>query len=885
VHVSRKSYFQYGGDNARHVVFPLGGVGAGSIGLGGDGRLQDWEIYNRPSKGGVNGFSHFAVRAESRGKVLDTRILHGPFRGSLTGDFLGKQFNSFGFGVRREYMTGFPSFADCVLSGPYPVATLEFSDPRFPGAVTMQAFSPYLPMESRLSSMPIALFECALKNTTPDTIDYTLFGCLGFEFRDQARVSAETENGVDALVGRSIADPTSPHYCELAIATDCETTSRQRHFYRGSWFDALEVYWQDISRGGPLKDRFHDDPPTHRMSGSRAVAEHSTLACHLAVTPGESRTVRVAIAWYAPNMSKYWISRSALVDEPKDKPQVWKNYYATQWESAAAVAKEAFTRWDFLSRQTKALQAALASSTYPNAVVDAVSANLSILKTPTVLRLEDGTFYGWEGCHPDAGSCEGSCTHVWNYQQVLPFLFPDLERSMREADFAYNQIPSSGGMSFRLSLPLGVGVSNDRPCVDGQFGNVLKTYRDWKICGDDAWLEKIWPHVKKAISYAWSPGNYDKWDLEKTGVLTGRQHHTLDMELFGPSGWLNGFYLAALLAGAKMAEAIGDREAAAEFSEIYARGRRWTHQHLFNGRYFIQNVDVADRTLLAPFETGAAQSNYVQGSIYDLYWSDEHREIKYQIGEGCEIDQVLAQWHAALYGLGDVFEPEKFASAVRAVYEHNFKRRLGDVANPCRVFGLEEEAGALMCAWPEGAARPAIPIPYSQETMHGFEYAFGCQLMMIGELAKGFEVFSAVRARYRGHNRNPWNEIECGSNYARSMASYAALIVLSGFAFDMAEGRIGFDPKLQKDGLFQSLWSVGTGWGEIAIREGQAVLTVHGGALDIATLAICGHVAEAAGAELFGGARAERSGKLRLSAAMGLRLRDAAISLRGLPEY
>ena len=122
-------------------------------------------------------------------------------------------------------------------------------------------------------------------------------------------------------------------------------------------------------------------------------------------------------------------------------------------------------------------------------MLDAAAANLSILKSPTTLRLEDGTFYGWEGCHPNAGSCEGSCTHVWNYQQALPFLFPALERSMREADYAYN-MDEAGGMSFRLSLPLGTHYSTERPCADGQFGNVLKLYRDWKLSGDTDWLRR-----------------------------------------------------------------------------------------------------------------------------------------------------------------------------------------------------------------------------------------------------------------------------------------------------------------------------------------------------------------------------------------------------------
>ena len=388
----------------------------------------------------------------------------------------------------------------------------------------------------------------------------------------------------------------------------------------------------------------------------------------------------------------------------------------------------------------------------------------------------------------------------------------------------------------------------------------------------------MWPHARAAVEYAWHPGNYDAWDPDKSGVLTGRQHHTLDMELFGPSSWLNGFYLGALAAGAEIAEALGDTAKAAEYRTILDRGRDWTKANLFNGAWFVQRVDLDDRSQLAPFEKGGHASNYVRGSIYDLYWSAEHGELKYQVGEGCEIDQVLAQWHGRLYGLEDVFDADQFATAVRSIYANNFRKRLGDEPNPCRVFGLEDEAGTLMCAWPQGVRRPAIPVPYSQETMHGFEYAFGCQLMMIGEIEKGVEVFAAVRDRYRGHNRNPWNEIECGSNYSRSMASYAALPVLSGYSFDMRRGWIGFDPKIRQDGKFRSIWSTGTGWGDVWIEDGAATIEVVGGTLAVATVFVQGITFDT---ETIAAAAQEpiTLGRVALHAGRAITLRDPSINI------
>lgn len=152
------------------------------------------------------------------------------------------------------------------------------------------------------------------------------------------------------------------------------------------------------------------------------------------------------------------------------------------------------------------------------------------------------------------------------------FLFPDLERSIRNLEFQYATY-DSGATKFRLDLPLSKRDVNFRACVDGQMGCVIKTYREWKISGDDAWLKEVWPTVKKIMDYAWSEENKDEWDRDKDGVLEGRQHHTLDMELFGPSSWLQGFYLGALKAASEMAHFLGDEAKAEEYTLLFEKER------------------------------------------------------------------------------------------------------------------------------------------------------------------------------------------------------------------------------------------------------------------------------------------------------------------------
>ena len=816
------SNFIYRDAKTSQISFPLGGIGSGSIGLAGNGRLIDWEIFNRPNKGSVNGFSHFAVRAENGDEVVAARILHSDLQPPYQGELNAPMFNSFGWGPRREHLTGLPHFPSAEFTGEFPFAKLDFEDDGFPGDVSLQAFNPFIPTNDKDSSIPAAFFEVSLTNTTDEPLTYTVAGVLGNPLPPSNIHSvAETAWGHTLNVTGGNFSPDDIGYGEMTLATDAGLendieVSWQHYWFKGAWFDNLEVYWHDLNTPGPFKDRtYPTDQTLNRNEG--------LLAVHVPVDPGVTRRVRFVIAWNFPNCENYWNAQAE---------GGWRNYYATVWPDSAASAQYALENWPRLYAETLRFKNALFASDLPPAALDAVSANISILKSPTVLRLEDGTFYGWEGCHPTAGCCEGSCTHVWNYAQALPFLFPKLERSVRDADYTYNLRPD-GGMPFRLQLPIGSVPWGFRPCADGQFGGVLKTYRDWKISGDTEWLRGLWPAVKQSIQFAWNPDNIDRWDPNKTGVLTGRQHHTLDMELFGPNSWLTGMYLGALKAGAEMALHLGDRETAAEYRAIFERGKAWADEHLFNGEYYYQQVDLSDKSIIESY----ADDLVIQGgSALNAYWTEEHQEIKYQIAEGSSIDQVLAQWHASLYGLGEIFDPEQVRQASAAIYKYNYIPVMRDAYNPDRIYCLNDECGLVICAWPEGAQKPVIPAPYSQETMNGFEYSAAIHMIMNGLVEEGMTCVEAIRMRYDGERRNPWNEFECGSNYARSMASYALLNAFSGFEFDMVRRMVGFNPIRTDVGRFRCFWSLDSGWGQIDIGPGRVDLRVLYGALEIQTL-------------------------------------------------
>jgi hypothetical protein len=163
--------------------------------------------------------------------------------------------------------------------------------------------------------------------------------------------------------------------------------------------------------------------------------------------------------------------------------------------------------------------------------------------------------FGWEGCMDEDGSCYGSCTHVWNYEQATAFLFGDLARSMREVEFLY-ATRDDGHMSFRVALPLhALRISGWLPlmvrwvvCSNcSATGNYAVMMAGYKSCG---------PMQKKTLEFCWIPGG---WDADSDGVMEGCQHNTMDVEYFGPNPQMQGWYLGALRACEKMARHLATK--------------------------------------------------------------------------------------------------------------------------------------------------------------------------------------------------------------------------------------------------------------------------------------------------------------------------------------
>ena len=140
-----------------------------------------------------------------------------------------------------------------------------------------------------------------------------------------------------------------------------------------------------------------------------------------------------------------------------------------------------------------------------------------------------------------------------------------------------------------------------------------------------------------------------------------------------------------------------------------------------------------------------------------------------------------------------------------------------------------------MATYPRGG-RPESPFPYFNEVMTGFEYCAATHMLYEGMAEDGLTAIRAIRARYDGRRRSPFDEAECGHHYARAMAAWTGLLAWSGFQYDGTTATMSF-------GLSGNwFWSTGQAYGTVDIGLEQARIEVLGGTLRLARLVVasCG---------------------------------------------
>jgi uncharacterized protein (DUF608 family) len=788
----------YSGAHLDHVAFPLGGIGAGMICLEGTGALSHVSIRNHPEV-----FNQPPVFAAVciKGKRNIARVLEGPVPER-------KVFGPPGTANGAEGTTyGLPHFAEASFKARFPFGTVTMTDKRVPLAVELTGWSPFEPGDADNASLPVAALEYRFTNRSQTSVE----AVFSFNAKNFAS-SGNNPRAVRPIAGGFIlwgGAPKDKPWEETAFsATVSDSAVKVNHaWFRGGWWDALTIAWKDVADGSCF-----ERPPITTGDPSPGA----TLFVPFQLGPRESKTIVLRLAWFAGQTNLRIGKDLAGSAAAADQSAHFRPWYAERFADINSISFYWRDHYDELRQKTARFSECFYDSTLPAEVLEAVAANLTILKSPTVLRQSDGRLWAWEGCSDSSGCCHGSCTHVWNYAQAIPHLFPALERTLRETEFGPSQ-NEAGHQQFRSNLPIRPVEHDFHAAADGQLGGIMKVYREWRISGDTEWLRGLWPKVKRSLDYC-----IETWDPAHKGWVEEPHHNTYDIEFWGPDGMCTSFYLGALQAAVLMGKALTDE--APLYTELLAKGKARAESELFNGEYFIQRIEWKNLRAKNPLETKSAGPPEAVAVF-------QKEGPKYQYGNGCLADGVLGAWLALVCGVGHVLAQDKVAGHLKAVHKYNLAHDLSDFANPQRPsYACGAEGGLLLCTWPKGGEL-SLPFVYSNEVWTGIEYHVASHLMRMGQVKEGLDIVRTCRDRYDGRVRNPFDEYECGHWYARAMSSYALLFGLSGAHYDAVDKVLYLEPAIKGD--FRCFLSTAAGYGTVGVKKGQPFYESKSGSVEI----------------------------------------------------
>jgi len=759
----------------------LGGIGTGNISLDQDGRMCDFEVMNHPDKGNKIPYTFFALYSQFGEEKAKSYILEAQYEG----------VSNHALGHPSGELMGIQRFDSCKIRPQYPSYHYEFNKKDLPLEVSMDAVTPFIPLDDKNSGIPMAQIRYRIKNNSEQeakiSVCATMYNFTGmyeydgydrlYQYGQPMNVPIEDES----LTGIYFANDCSEkqiewiEYGSLALATSNRNVSMKPCWQFGGWWDGAQEFWQDFSTDGKLEKNSQSD-----AIGSNVVATYNdrfvgSLAAAEVLSPGEEKAFVFYLTWYFPNRYGWWPD-GHLTKEKEKHDKVVKNYYSTIWKDAWDVMTYYQKNNAYLIEKTSDFSDALYSSNLGANTIESMVSSITVLRSTTCFRTSDGRFFGWEGCFEHAGSCPGTCTHVWNYAQTAAFLFPVLEQSARLTEFL-DETDEEGNMAFRAKRYLDGIKWHMLPAVDGQLGSILRVYREFKLSGDKDFLKKVWTNVISSMEFG-----IRTWDPDEDGLMEAVQHNTYDIEFYGFNSLGNVIYLAALKAMKEMALIMEQEPMAVRYAKIYESGTKSVDETLYNGEYYIQKID-----------------------------SEDLNKYKYQYGEGCLSDQLLGQTLAHLYGLSYLLPKEHVQKALMAIYKYNFKETLENHQSVQRTYAFADEGGLLLCSWPNGG-RPKQPFVYSDEIWTGIEYHVATHLIYEGYIEEAVKIIDKSRKRYNGKRRSPYNEIECGNHYARSMAAWGILVALSGYECDLSKEYVNFNPRINKEN-FTCFYSNGREWG------------------------------------------------------------------------
>ncbi|MEQ8704956.1 MAG: GH116 family glycosyl hydrolase [Phaeodactylibacter sp.] len=791
----------------------LGGIGTGGIELRKDGNFYNWSIFNNQPKGTGSVFElpdlphsnledsllFFLVRYQVAGEQPKLKILHlndGLREGGLEG-----------IAYYYPWMSGVEQID---YAARFPIINMRFQDPEMPFDIELEAFSPFIPHDIKHSALPVIYFDFKVKSRIDKPVEVTLVGTLrnlvGYdEVMKHFKSEHETTSGYKYFMHDAGGmDQSRSSYGQMGLGA---LGGDEVSYYLG--WEHKHPYYEELL----VSPRFPniDDTPNRNIKtkdgaligrvGGRTNDQRcfSSIAVSRTLQAEAEMEGQFFMNWYFPN------AYGAIHDRDKlgpDRPlkQRYTNglkptkrighYYENFFAGYRALADYCIEQKTDLRQRTRHFMEGMYATTTDLYILDQVNSHFNTFITSATLT-KNGSFGIREGLTPSKSWGPNITADVSLYGSVMiTGLFPELAKTMMRLH--RNLQTKEGSIHHGLGYDLDYtqnGTFGVNHRVDLTPNYIQMVLRDYLWTNDKAYLEEMWPSVKKGIDYVLR-------ELDQDGDQMPDMHGIMcsydNFPMYGLAAYLQSQWVAAMsLAGIAAAD-MGEAQLAKKYREIADRGKQLMEDYLWNGSYF---------------------------RLANDYHGEKGKD------EGCLTDQLIGQWVAHTAGLGRFWDKGKIRKALQSVLDYSFI----------------DGQFLRNCTWPEH--RDLFPIQdtnlwvdQANTPWTGVELGFASFLIYEGMIEEGKAVIKAIDDRYRKAGLY-WDHQEFGGHYYRPMSAWATMNALAGLSIVRNEYR--FNPPRLTKGTDRFFFAASTGTGLfIADEKGRCGIKAHSGFLELQSLGL-----------------------------------------------
>jgi len=749
-----------------------GGIGTGSVELRKDGQFYNWTIFNNqplstgplfqlrtnPLDSWRESLQFFIVRYQEEGKEAKLKLLQ-----------LNQSLSEGAMESIDYYFPWMTAIEKIEYSARFPFTWITFTDSEMPLKIELEAFSPFIPNDVKNSSLPGVYFNFKITSLSEKNIKVMLVASqrnlVGYDVIEKYFVGELEERPGFKFFEQTAGgmDTTASSFGQMGMASVSDSST----YYIG--WEHKHPYYEYLLVDDKLRNINDADNrnKTDKISGKKLgnysfgnkdQRMFSSIAISHTLSPEATLENTFIMTWFFPNNYGSYNdknTREKELDYSSGQKLTKKSghYYNNYFNSAANVADYMVKEQKLLTSKTKKFMDDMYQSDIDLFVLDQINSHLNTLIISTVLT-KDMKFGIREGITSDKSWGPNNTSDVALYGSIMTIsLFPELQKSAMRSH--RNLQTEKGEINHGLGFDLDYNQNGtwgvyDRIDLPGNY--IQMVLRDYFLTNDTAYLNEMWPSVKKAIDYVLAEKDKNK-DLmpEMNGIMCSYDN----FPMYGLSSYIQSQWVCSLTAAAIAAEKKGDMAAEKKYKKIAQSGSALMDKYLWNGKYFRLSND------------------------YDSTTGNKGTD------EGCLTDQIIGQWIAHQCGLPYLFKKE------------NVKTALGNIMD----LSYKPDFGLRNCSWPQYPGifpihETDLWVDQANTCWTGVELAFASFLIYEGLVKEAYDVIRTVDNRYRRANLY-FDHQEFGGHYFRPMSAWGIINAMLGLQIHC--GTYTFDPKLTQD--------------------------------------------------------------------------------------